>query len=1004
MFSVIVKLLSFVLSGLVLAAALPLGAQVSVWTYHNNNQRTGLNPSETILNLTNVTSTRFGKLFSQPVDGYVYAQPLYVPGVAIPGQGTHNVLFIATQHNTVYAFDADSAGAGGGLLWQTNLGPSAVTTVTGVFTNRNFGTRYNNNAYTDIMPEVGITGTPVIDLASGTLYVDVFTGEIGGGVTNYFHRLHALNITNGAERPYGPVVVTATAPGSGVDSVGGKLTFNHKQEIQRAALTLAGGILYVAYSGYADTDPYHGWIIGFNATNLLQLTNYVFNTTPNSTTAGFGANAGEGGVWMGGGGLCVDENTNLYFEVGNGIFTATNGSGGTEFGDSFIKLSTTNGLKLADYFTPYDQLALAAGDQDLGSGGMILLPDQPGTYPRLMLGAGKGAKIYLMNRDQLTTGDKHYNHTNSQDFVVQTNLGKIKASFSTPAYFNGRIYYATSGDNLRAIALSNGLMSGTGLLTNTARTFGFPGATAAISANGTNNGIVWALQKANPAVLVACNATNLTEIYTSSQASGNRDLLANSTKFAAPAVADGKVFVGNSNSISVFGLLAGTFSFSSVAYTVKETTTNVTVAVNRVGGTNGAVQVSYGTVAGGSAVAGVDYSNVSGTLNWADGESGTKSFSVPVLGNSLAQSNVTVNLALSNPTNAASALGVQFTSVLTINLSTPLLATPLAATPINFGQTLASSTLSGTFTNAAGASVPGTLAFVNPALLPKAGTTNVPVIFAPTDFTNYNNVTNTVGVTVNPITAAFTGLRSLTNTYPVTNIVLTGGLSGAGPVYPVNGEIVSASINSIAVNGTVTNSAGGFWINYNPPSLATNSTGGSPYTISYNYAGNAGAGLSSATDSSTRLTIVLSPVDSWKAAYFGTNASNPAIAGDSADPDHDGIVNLLAYAYGFNPLATNINPFVASIVGQKFLLRFPRNTSATDLTYLVQSSANLSLWSNLLTYTAATGWVTNQPTAGVSESASNGVPPSQYVNVTVTGSTNVTSGSTNQFLRLQIHR
>lgn len=1004
MFSAIVKFLPFVLSGLVLAAASPLGAQVSVWTYHHNNQRTGLNASETILNLTNVTSARFGKLFSQPVDGYVYAQPLYVPGVAIPGQGTHNVLFIATQHNTVYAFDADSAGAGGGLLWQTNLGPSAVTTTT-TFTNKNFGTRYNGGAYTDIKPEVGITGTPVIDLASGTLYVDVFTGEIGGGVTNYFHRLHALNITNGTERPYGPVVVTATAPGSGVDSAGGKLTFNHKQEIQRAALTLAGGMLYVAYSGYADTDPYHGWIIGFNATNLVPLTNYVFNTTPNSTTSGFGANAGEGGIWMGGGGLCVDENTNLYFEVGNGIFTATNGSGGTEFGDSFIKLSTTNGLKLADYFTPYDQASLAAGDQDLGSGGMILLPDQPGTFPRLMLGAGKGAKIYLMNRDQLTTGDKHYNHTNRQDFVVQTNLGKIKASFSTPSYFNGRIYYATSGDNLKSIPFSSGLMTGTGLLTNTARTFGFPGATTAISANGTNNGIVWAIQMGSPAVLVACNATNFsTELYNSSQASGSRDQLAAGTKFAAPAVADGKVFVGNSNSISVFGLLAGTFSFSSVAYNVKETATNVTVAVNRVGGTNGAVQVTCATVAGGSAVAGVDYTGTSGTLNWAAGETGAKSFSVPVLGNSQAQSNVTVNLVLSNPTNAASALGVQFTSVLTINLSTPLLSTSLAATPINFGQTLASSTLSGAFTNAEGAPVPGTLAFVSPALVPQAGSTNVPVIFAPSNFTNYNHVTNTVTVTVNPITVAFTGLRSLTNTYPVTNLVLTGGLTGSGPVYPANGEIVSASINSIAVNGTVTNSTGGFWINYNSPSLATNSASGSPYVISYHYAGNAGAGLSAAADSTTLLTIVLAPVDTWKAAYFGTNASNPAIAGDAADPDHDGIVNLLAYAYGFNPLATNINPFVASIVGQKFLLRFPRNTSASDLTYLVQSSANLSLWSNLLTYTAATGWVTNQPTAGVSESASNGVPPSQYVNVTVTGSTNVTSGATNQFLRLQIHR
>lgn len=1150
-------------------ASLPADAQVSVLTYHNNNQRTGLNAGETILNLTNVTSARFGKLFSYAVDGYVYAQPLYVPGVAIPGQGTHNVFFIATEHDTVYAFDADGAGAGGGLLWKTNLGAAAVTTTT-TYTNKNFGTRYNGNAYTDIKPEVGITGTPVIDLASGTLYVDAFTGVISltTGLTNYIHTLYALNITNGTERSFSPVLVTASVLGNGVDSTNRELTFNPKQQIQRSALTLAGGILYVAYSGYADTDPYHGWVLGFSATNLLQLTNYVFNTTPNSTIAAFGANAGEGGIWMGGGGLCVDENTNLIFEVGNGIFTATNNSGGTEYGDSFIKLSTTNGLALADYFTPYNQASLASGDTDLGSGGMILLPDQPGSFPHLFLGAGKEGKIYLINRDQMTTGNNHFDRTNSIDFIVQANAGKILGSFSTPSYFNGRIYYAGTGDNLKSIALTNGLMSGLKMLTNTARTFAFPGATTSISANGTNNGIVWALQMGSPAVLVACNATNFTtELYNSSQASGNRDRLANGTKFAAPTVADGKVFVGNSNSVAVFGLLAGTFSFSSAAYSVKEANANAIITVNRVDGTNGAVQVSYATAAGGTAANGVDYTGISGALNWANGESGLKSFSVPVLGNNLAQSNVTVNLALSNPTNGASALGLQSTAVLTIALSTPLVSTALSATAITYGQTLASSTPSGAFTNASGASVPGVLAFANPGLVPKAGITNVPVIFTPTDTTDYNNVTNSVSVTVNratplvstalsatvitygqtlasstpseaftnaagvsvpgalafvnpglapkagitnvtviftptdatdyntvtntvsvtvnkatplasaalsataitygqtlasstpggtftnaagasvpgalafanpalvpkagitnvpvvftptdaadynkvtntvsvmvnPVTMEFTGLNSVTNTYGVTGIILSGKLGGSGPVYPASGEAVSATINGIAAGGTVTNGTGGFWINYNDPSLATNAASGSPYTITYNYAGNAANGLSSAADSGTWLVILL-PVDSWRLAYFGTNAGNPAIAGDSADPNHDGIPNLLAYAYAFNPLVTNANPFIGSLAGRQFLLHFPRNTSASDITYLVQASDNLSIWSNLLTYTSASGWITNTPGAGVSESPTNGVPPGQFVNVTVTSSTNVTASLTNQFLRLQIHR
>jgi len=318
---------------------LPALSQVNVLTYHNDNARTGANTNETMLTPANVNSNTFGKLFRYSVDGYVYAQPLYVSGISVPGQGTRNVLFIATQHNSVYAFDADSTnGPGGGLLWQTSFGVSAVTPTL------EFGGRYG--PYTDITNEVGITGTPVIDLTSGTLYVEAFTHE----GPNYIHRLHALNITNGVERPFGSAVVAASCAGNGVGSAGGLVNFNPKQQIQRSALTLAGGILYVCYAGFADSDPFHGWILGYNAATLQPLTNYVFNSTPNGTTNQFGTNAGEGGIWMSGNGLAVDANTNLYFEIGNGTFTATNGSaGGTEYGDSFVKLSTTNGLAVADY-------------------------------------------------------------------------------------------------------------------------------------------------------------------------------------------------------------------------------------------------------------------------------------------------------------------------------------------------------------------------------------------------------------------------------------------------------------------------------------------------------------------------------------------------------------------------------------------------------------------------------------------------------------------------------
>ena len=659
------KKLFFVLPAVCLGLMLSVGpasAQVSVTTYHNNNHRDGANLNETILTPANVNSTTFGKLFSYPVDGYVYAQPLYVPNVAVTGQGTHNVLFIATEHNSVYAFDTDSAGPGGGLLWKTNLGTSALT-VTATFTNKDFGTRYNGNAYTDIKPEVGITGTPVIDTNTGTLYVDVFTGEKSGSVTNYFHRLHALNIADGTERSFSPVLVTASVPGTGRDSSGGRVTFNPKQENQRPALTLAGGIVYLAFAGYADTDPYHGWVIGFNASNLVQLTNYVFNTTPNSTTATFGANAAEAGIWMAGGGLSVDDYTNLYFEVGNGSFNALNNSGGTEYGDSFVKLSTTNGLAVADYFTPWNQATLALNDTDLGSGGLLLLPDQLGAFPHLLLGAGKEGKIYVINRDQFTTNNTHYNATGAApDYVAQSVSGQTGGSFDTPAYFNGRVFYAGSGNNLKAFSVTSGALSGTPVSTGS-RSYGFPGSTPSISANGNSNGIVWTLQMGSPAVLAAGNATNLTtELYNSTQATGNRDKLASGTKFAVPTVADGKVFVGNSNSVSVFGLLAGTFGFDAPAYSVAAGGGTATITVNRLGGTNGAVQVSYATVAGGTATNGTDYSSVAGTLNWAAGDSAAKSFTVPILNNPLVQPNVTVNLALNSPTGG-SALGERSTAV-----------------------------------------------------------------------------------------------------------------------------------------------------------------------------------------------------------------------------------------------------------------------------------------------------------------------------------------------------
>jgi uncharacterized repeat protein (TIGR03806 family) len=540
-----------------------MAAAVSVLTYHNDNARTGANTNETLLTPANVNTNTFGRLFTNNVDGYIFAQPLYVPNLSIPGQGVHNVIFVATEHNSIYAFDADgNGGANGGVIWQTNLGVSAISVFTnGASMTSEFGDRYNNHQFTDLTPEVGITGTPVIDPATGTLYVDVFSRQATVATTNFYHHLHALSLTNGAERPNSPMLVAATYPGTGVDSVGGVVNFNARQHMQRPALTLAGGILFVCYGSYADTDPYHGWVLGFNPTTLQQLTNYIFNTTPNATKAVFGANAAEGAIWMSGNGLCVDANTNLYFETANGSFDGN--TGGKNYGDSFIKLATTNQISqfmVADYFTPSNQAALQSADSDLGSGGALLLPDEVGStnHPHLLVGSAKTRQLYLVDRDNMGT----YNGIIGSNRIVQEFTGGTGGScYSTPAYFNYTLYYAyAKGNPMYAYKITNGLITTTPLSTS-ANSFNGFGTTPSISANGTSNGIVWLIDPSTTinnghgsAVLRAYNATNLAlQLYNSSQLL-TRDNPGNAVKYAVPTVANGKVYVGTEYALSVFGL------------------------------------------------------------------------------------------------------------------------------------------------------------------------------------------------------------------------------------------------------------------------------------------------------------------------------------------------------------------------------------------------------------------------------------------------------------------
>jgi len=531
---------------LLCVATLPALA-ASMLTYHNDNARTGANTNETQLTLATVNSNTFGLVLKYDLDAFVYAQPLVLPGVAIPGHGQHDVVYVATEGDTVYALDATSqAGPGGGILWQTSLGEGV-----NVVTNHEFGGRYHNNVLQDMVPRVGITGTPVIDADSGTLFVVALNREVTT-TTNYYQRLHALDITTGAERPGSPVNITATYPGHGATSVNGVLTFNPRNQNERCALTLAGGIVYIAYSSYADTDPYQGWIIGFDAHTLQPLPNQVFNTAPNATVAVFGPHAGEGALWMGGNGLCVDAHSNLFYEVANGSFDADQGGG--DYGDSFMRLATTGGISVVDYFTPFNQAALQAADADLGAGGPVLLPDDVGSaaHPHLIVGAGKEGKVYLVDRDHMG----HYNPANDNQVVqsFQMNAGHI---FSTPAYFNHMLYYQGIGGVMRAFAIHDGRLDPAPQSSSPTSFSGF-GTTPSVSANGTRDGIVWAIQtdgatRGGQAVLHAYNATNLAdELYNSSLVPG-RDSPGVAVKMTVPTVVNGHVYVGVQGGLAVFG-------------------------------------------------------------------------------------------------------------------------------------------------------------------------------------------------------------------------------------------------------------------------------------------------------------------------------------------------------------------------------------------------------------------------------------------------------------------
>jgi hypothetical protein len=465
-----------------------------------------------------VSAGKFGKKFSQPVDGYVYAQPLFVPGLAIGGQ-THDVVFVVTESNSVYAFDANAAGP---VLWHTNAGtPLSCGDL---------------NDCGDLVPGAGITGTPVIDPGTQTMYlVSLVKGAMGS-----HHFLHAVDLTTGAEKLGGPVELSPTAPGTGANNQNGTVMFDPATHYQRCALLLAGGVVYIGIGSNAESNSdNHGWIVGRKASNLAST--MTFCASPDDNWAS---------LWQGGGGPSSDAAGAIYAETANGTFDVN--TGGRDYGDSALKLDA-NG-KVVDYFTPHNQVTLNSGDVDFGSANPIVLPDQSGAVPHELLATGKPGVLYLINRD-----DMGHFQSGSDSQIVQSvsafpNANIIGGIFTPPATWNGHVYVTGIGGSVQDFALAGGKLS-TSPTSQTAAHFAFPGATVSVSSNGAIAGILWVLD-GKAGVLSAFDATNLaTKLYDTTQASGGRDAPGAPVKFAVPTVVNGHVYVGTQTELDVYGLL-----------------------------------------------------------------------------------------------------------------------------------------------------------------------------------------------------------------------------------------------------------------------------------------------------------------------------------------------------------------------------------------------------------------------------------------------------------------
>jgi hypothetical protein len=502
-----------------------MAAHAQVTTSQYDNQRTGATLNEKYLTPQNVNAKQFGKLGEFKVDGAVYAQPLFLPAVEIPGKGKHDILFIATEHDSVYAFDAYRTTDP--PLWQVSLldkkkgeSPVPMRAVACPF----------------IQPEVGITATPVIDRRTGTIYVLARTAVD----RQYFQRLHALAITTGVEKFGGPTLITASIPGHGDGAVSGRLQFDPLRENPRASLLLVNGVVYLAWASSCDLGPYHGWVMAYDAATLEQKA--VFNDTPDGK---------DGGIWASDTGPAADSDGNIYVPTGNGTFDAA--SGGRNYGDSVLKLTLRNStIAIADYFTPYNQEKLSDDDADVGSSGPLLLPDQPGAHRHLVLQPTKNSTLYVIDRDQM--GQFH----SDGDAVVQVlHLGG-QGAYGAVAYWNGHLFFAASDDWLRDYTVAAGHIS---FRKSANIRFENPGASPTVSANGNQNAIIWAVATKTwdgpdrPGILYAFEANQIDQPIYSSEQNAARDHAATATRFVIPIVVNGHVYFAARGAVEVYGLL-----------------------------------------------------------------------------------------------------------------------------------------------------------------------------------------------------------------------------------------------------------------------------------------------------------------------------------------------------------------------------------------------------------------------------------------------------------------